>query len=246
VRPETGPGRPAFYALASGGWRDYWTLLHPPYTLWHLSYVALGAATATRVDGVRLGASLLGFFLGVGITAHALDELNGRPLQTRIPSGVLWVLAVAGLAGAAALGVAGAAEVSPWLGAFVAFGVFIVLVYNLELFGGAFHNDLWFAVAWGAFPALTGAFAQDGRVTLSAGLVAGACLFLSLAQRRLSSPVRRLRRRVAAVEGRVVLADGTEERLDADVLRATPEAALRILSVALPLLAAGFVVARMT
>ena len=37
--------RPAFYALAPGGWRDWWTLLHPPYTMWHLSYVALGAAT---------------------------------------------------------------------------------------------------------------------------------------------------------------------------------------------------------
>ena len=36
--------RPAFYALAPGGWRDYVTLLHPPYTLWHLSYVAIGAA----------------------------------------------------------------------------------------------------------------------------------------------------------------------------------------------------------
>jgi hypothetical protein len=39
--------RPAFYALARGGWRDYVTLLHPPYTLWHLSYVAIGAAIAT-------------------------------------------------------------------------------------------------------------------------------------------------------------------------------------------------------
>ena len=35
--------RPAFYALDSGGWRDYWSLLHPPYTLWHLSFVAIGA-----------------------------------------------------------------------------------------------------------------------------------------------------------------------------------------------------------
>lgn len=244
VTGPTGPERPAFYALASGGWRDYWTLLHPPYTLWHLSYVALGAATAARIDGVRLGASLVGFFLGVGITAHALDELNGRPLQTRIPSRVLWALAGAGLAGAATLGAAGAVEVSPWLGAFVAFGVFIVLAYNLELFGGAFHSDLWFGLAWGAFPALTGAFAQDGRVTPSAGLIAAACLFLSLAQRRLSSPVRHLRRRVARVEGRVVLHDGTEERLDPNRLRATPETALRILSGAMPLLAAGAVAAR--
>ena len=36
--------RPAFYSLAKGTWRDYVTLLHFPYTLWHLSYVVLGAA----------------------------------------------------------------------------------------------------------------------------------------------------------------------------------------------------------
>ncbi len=35
-------------------------------------------------------------------------------------------------------------------------GAFLVVAYNLELFGGRFHNDLWFALAWGAFPALTG------------------------------------------------------------------------------------------
>src|SRR6266571_361130 len=132
-RLEPSPDRPAFYALFPGGWRDYWTLLHPPYTLWHLSYVALGAAVAPRVDGPRLGASLLGFFLGVGITAHALDELNGRPLGTRIASPVLWAMALGALAGAVALGVLGALAVSLWLLAFVGFGSFIVLAYNLEL-----------------------------------------------------------------------------------------------------------------
>ena len=34
---------PAFYARPSfasrGAIGDWWTLLHPPYTLWHLSYV---------------------------------------------------------------------------------------------------------------------------------------------------------------------------------------------------------------
>src|SRR5437899_2261109 len=41
---------PAFYALKAGGWRDYWTLLHPPYTVWHLPYVLLGAAFAPIPD----------------------------------------------------------------------------------------------------------------------------------------------------------------------------------------------------
>jgi hypothetical protein len=242
--PEAGP-RPAFYALAPGGWRDYWTLLHPPYTLWHLSYVALGAAVAPRLDGVRLGASLVGFFLGVGLAAHAMDELNGRPLRTRIPSAVLWAIAGGSLVAAVGLGVAGAVEVSPWLLAFVAFGSFIVVAYNLELFGGRFHSDAWFALAWGAFPALTGAFAQTGSLGAPAILVAGACLFLSTAQRSLSGPVRRLRRQVTGVEGRIRLADQTEVPLDAAALRAAPEAALRALSFAMPLLAAATVTSRL-
>ena len=75
--------RPAFYALAPGGWRDYATLLHPPYTAWHLSYVAIGAALAADFRLSRLLPTLAAFFLAVGIGAHALDELHGRPARHR-------------------------------------------------------------------------------------------------------------------------------------------------------------------
>jgi hypothetical protein len=237
--------RPAFYALAPGGWRDWWTLLHPPYTLWHLSYVALGAATVAELDLYRLGMSLLGFFLGVGLAAHALDELRGRPLSTSIPDRVLQGLAIASLAGAAAVGIVGVVQFSPWLSVFIVAGVFLVVAYNLELFGGAFHSDVWFALAWGGFPALTGAFAQDGRTHASAILVAGACVAISAAQRVLSTPVRRLRRRVATVEGTITLRDGTTEPMGAEVIKTAPEAALKLLSLAMPLLAAAFVISRL-
>src|SRR5450755_1387877 len=89
--------RPAFYALAPGGWRDLVTLLHPPYTAWHLSYVAIGAAVAAHLHGDRLLAALAAFFLAVGVAAHALDELKGRPLQTRLTDGTLIGLAAVGL-----------------------------------------------------------------------------------------------------------------------------------------------------
>lgn len=236
--------RPAFYALAPGGWRDYWTLLHPPYTLWHLSYVAIGASLAPSVNVRWLAESLLAFFLAVGLAAHALDELRGRPLSTRIPGPVLWGIAAVGLAGAVALGVDGAIEVSAWIAAFIAVGGFLLVAYNLEIFGGAFHSDLWFALAWGSFPALTGYFAQTGRLTLGAALVAAACGVLSAVQRVLSTPVRRLRRRVHAVTGELTLTDGTSEPLDAAALRAGPERALAMLAVAMPLLATGLVVLR--
>lgn len=238
--------RPAFYALAPGGWRDYWTLLHPPYTLWHLSYVAIGASLVPEPDLRWLGETLLAFFLAVGLAAHALDELRGRPLSTRIPGGMLWGIAVAGMGGAVALGIDGAIEVSPWILAFIAFGGFVVVAYNLELFGGAFHSDLWFAVAWGGFPALTGSFAQTGRVSVPSALVAVACAALSFAQRTLSAPVRRLRRNVRGVSGELSLDDGSTELLDAAALRRAPERALRWLSIAMPLLAAGLIAARLS
>jgi len=238
-------GRPAFYALAPGGWRDWWTLLHPPYTLWHLSYVAMGAASAAEVNLYRLGMSVLGFFLGVGLAAHALDELRGRPLGTSISDRVLQGVAIVSLAGASALGIVGIVQVSAWLAVFIVTGAFLVVAYNLELFDGSFHSDLWFAIAWGGFPALTGAFAQVGRLEFSAVLIAGACVALSAAQRVLSTPVRRLRRRVVAVEGTITLRDGTTEPMGAEVIRSAPEAALKLLALAMPLLAAALVVSRL-
>jgi hypothetical protein len=236
--------RPAFYALSPGGWRDYWTLLHPPYTLWHLSYVAIGAAVATRIDGRWLAETLAGFFLAVGLAAHALDELHGRPLRTRIPAPVLWAIAAVGLVAAVALGVDGVVEVSAWVAAFIVVGAFLVVAYNLEAFGGSFHSDLWFAVAWGAFPALTSSFVQQQRVTIVAVLVATACALVSAAQRVLSTPVRRLRRHVTSVQGELVLDDGERERVDASSLRSAPEGALRLLSFAMPVLAVGLVLSR--
>lgn len=240
-----GDDRPAFYALRPGGWRDYLTLLHLPYTAWHLSYVAIGAAAAPTVDIGLLGYSLAGFFLGVGLSAHALDELAGRPLRTRIPTWGLKAIAAAGLAGAVAVGIYGAWLVSWWMLAFIGVGSFILLSYNLELFGGRFHTDAWFAVFWGGFPALTSYFAQAGTIRWPAIPVALACTALSVAQRRLSTPVRRLRRDVASVQGRARLRDGTEVDVDEAFLRVPPEGALRALSAAMVLLAVGLVWARL-
>jgi hypothetical protein len=237
--------RPAFYALRPGGWRDFVTLLHPPYTAWHLSYVALGAAAAPHVHGGRLAATLGAFFLGVGVSAHALDELNGRPLGTRLSDGFLWTLAVGGLAGALGLGFLGVVNVSALLLPFMAAGVFAVVAYNLELFGGAIHNAAGFALAWGALPAITGYWINALALRPAGLLVAAACAGLSVAQRRLSTPARELRRRTVDVTGRQRLSDGTEMELSAGRLAEPLEGALRAIALALPLLAAGLVAARL-
>lgn len=237
--------RPAFYALSSGGWRDLITLLHPPYTAWHLSYVAIGAALAPSFVLWRLGAALGAFLLALGVAAHALDELMGRPLATQLSSALLKALAAAGLAGAVAIGIVSALILSLWLLPFVATGAFLALAYNLELFGGRFHTDLWFAVAWGCFPALTGWFVEALDVRVQGLLVALACGLLSLAQRRLSTPARELRRRTTSVTGRQVLSDGQVRTLDEQRLLAPLEGALQALWMALVLLAAALVLERL-
>jgi hypothetical protein len=237
--------RPAFYALRSGGWRDYVTLLHVPYTAWHLSYVAIGACLAPHVRSGRLGLTALAFFLALGIGAHALDELNGRPLATAIPRRVLVALAVATVAVAAAIGIWAALAWTLWLLPFVAAGAWLVFAYNLELLGGLFHTDVWFGLAWGAFPLLTAYVAEAETVRGEALLAAAFATLLSLAQRLLSTQVRHVRRRVTGVSGEIELRAGGVEPVTAATLAAAPEAALKALAAATVALALALVVLRL-
>ena len=237
--------RPAFYALRPGGWRDFVTLLHPPYTAWHLSYVVIGGCVAPEVAWGRLSLTVAAFFLAMGIGAHALDELAARPLETRIPARVLATLAVVSVAGACAIGIAVAVTFSLWILPLVAAGAFLVPAYNLELFDGRFHSDTWFALSWGAFPVVTGYVACAGTVRIEAVLAAAWAALLALAQRRLSTPVRRARRQVASVAGELELVGGGTEPVTRELLVAAPEAALRLLTASMILAAATLVAVRL-
>jgi hypothetical protein len=238
--------RPAFYALAAGGWRDYVTLLHPPYTAWHLSYVAVGAALTPAFAWGRFLPTLAAFFLALGIGAHALDELNGRPLRTAIPRAMLIALAALSIGAAVAVGLVGALTVNLWIAAFVAVGAFIVVAYNLELVRGRFHSDLWFALAWGAFPLLTAYFAAAERIDVVAAAGALFAFTLSRAQRLLSTPVRDVRRRAVSVSGTIERHDGTSEPITTDFLLRGNEGALRALAACAVALAVALLTMRVT
>jgi hypothetical protein len=237
--------RPSWYALETGGWRDYVTLLHVPYTAWHLSYVVIGGCLAPFVAWGRLGAAVAAFGLAVGIGAHALDELRGRPLRTSIPSRVLVALAAVSLGAACTIGIVGAIEFEAWLVLLVPVGVFLVLAYNLELLGGRFHSDLWFGLAWGGFPVICGYAAVAGNLRAAAFIGAAFATLLSLAQRTLSNHVRFVRRRVTAVDGELELDDGSRSRIDTDALIAAEERGLRLLAAASVVLAAALVAMRL-
>jgi hypothetical protein len=237
--------RAAFYALRPGGWRDYVTLIHAPYTAWHLSYVVVGGCLAPRVDWWTLALTVIAFTLAMGIGAHALDELGGRPLGTSIPAAILVALAITSVAVAGTIGVVVALDRTLWILPLVAIGIVLVPAYNLELFGGRVHTDLGFALSWGAFPALTGYVAQTGVVRAETVLAAGWATLLSLAQRKLSTHARFVRRNVVEVEGSVTLRTGERTPLGRDDLVTAHEAALRLLAAATIVAAAALVALRL-
>ena len=237
--------RVAWYDLRGPGWaRDIVILLHPPYTAWHISYVAIGAALAPRMDWRALGWTVLAFFLAMGIGAHCLDELNGRPLRTRVPGALLWVAAIASIAGAMAIGVLVGARETAWVIPFIAFGGFIVFAYNLEWFGGRLHSDIWFGIAWGGFPAVTAYVAQTHTVSLEACVVAFACVVYSMAQRALSTQSRFFRRKVARLEGRHMATRLPAVVLTREDIVRPAETALKFMTWAVVSLAVGLLTMR--
>jgi hypothetical protein len=244
VDPPPGP-RTAYYAARSGGWRDWWTLLHPPYTAWHLAYVVIGACLAPTVNVTRLIATLLAFFFAVGLAAHALDELHGRPMRTQIPSPALVIVAGVGLASSIALGIAGIVQVGWALVPFLVVGPVLVVAYNFEMFGGVIHNDVGFAASWGAFPVLTAYVAQTGKLAVAPLIAAIGAAALSAAQRALSTPARLLRRKSTDVVGTITLTDGEAIHVDRAVLLAPLEHGLQAMSWAVVLIAAAFAIDRL-
>ncbi len=226
-------GGPTFYAqpsfLSRPRWREWWTVLHPPYTVLHLSLVTVGACLVGPVNTVSLVATLLAFFLAVGVGAHALDELNGRPLRTSIPARQLMAAAALGLGGAVALGVVGAVRVSPYLAAFIAVGLVVAVGYNLEPFGGRLHTRTVFVLSWGAFPVLTAYFAQHAALSLAAVAAAAFATLVVEIQQLLSTPARDLRRRVAVVEGTLTRPDGSREEITKESMLRPLERSLKAL-----------------
>lgn len=249
VEPGASLEGPAFYArprLLRRTWmRDWWTVLHPPYTMLHLSLVTVGACLVGPVNSNRLLLTLLAFFLAVGIGAHALDELNGRPLGTSIPRWQLIGASLVGVGGAVAVGVIGLFLVTLYLLVFMAVGVFIALSYNLELFHGRFHNGLVLVLGWGSFPVLTAYYAQHARIGVAAVIAGAFGALVTQIQRLLSVPARDLRRRTESVEGSVIRPDGSVVPITRHMMLRPLERALRTLCWAGASLAAALAYVRL-
>ncbi len=225
--------RPAFYAPTGSVTGDFVSLLHVPYTLWHLSYVPIGAALAAELDWLILGGTMAAFAIGLGVGAHALDEVKSRPLGTRISDRALWVIGIGAMVVSMAIALVGAVVVSPWVPLWAIAGIFLAIGYALEW--PFLHTDLGFGLAWGAFPLLVGYWAQAETINPAVIVMAAMACLLSLAQRALSTPARFVRRRTGES---VTVFDG-DRTWDRTQLLQTWEKPLRLLTWTTVTLAVG-------
>jgi hypothetical protein len=203
--------------------------------MWHLSYVAMGAAIAPRLDWIHLAGTVLAFLFGMGIGAHALDELHDRPLGTELSRRALLALAVGGISAAAALAVAGALVISPWVAVWGTAGVLLAIGYPLEV-PKWLHTDLGFGLSWGGFPVLVGYWAQTQTLSVPAVILAAVATLLSMTQRFLSTPARFVRRRTDEAEASFDIGTHREHWSQGRLLD-TWERPLKLLGAAMPLLA---------
>ena len=227
---------PAFYARTGSPTGDLITVLHIPYTLWHLSYVVIGAALAASLDGMILVGTLVAFAFGLGVGAHALDELHDRPLSTGLSTGSLQLLGWGGVAIGASMAVIASWVISPVALIWGAVGVALAVGYALE-WPKWVHSSIGFGLAWGAFPVLVGYWGQAGAPSLAVVVVAAAAAVLSMVQRALSTPARLVRR-----EAEVASASIGEQIWDRTELLATWERPLKLLVLAHVLLATGLLI----
>lgn len=226
--------RRAFYAPFGSRGADLVAVLHPPYTAWHLSYVVIGAALASSLDGLRLAGALIAFGLGTGVLAHALDEWHDRPLQTRLADTTLLGLAALAGVGVLAVTVVGIVVVSPWVAAWGVAGTAAAIGYAVER-PAWMHGTVSFALAWGAFPVLVGYWAQTETLSVDAGAAAAAAALFSATQRSLSLPARRVRR--DTIDAQLQLwTDANTERWSRRRVLATWERPLLLLAAAMVLL----------
>jgi hypothetical protein len=223
--PRFGPER--FRALVG--------LLFLPYTGMVLSFVVIGSIVADPIHWDRVLAIVVIYFLGLGISAHALDALGSggvKPWGTVFSRTQLWILAAGSLVLAYALAGYYMVRFVPRLAFLALLEGFFVFAYNLEWFQGRFHTDRWFAFSWGFLPVLAGTLMQNNTISIGALILATAMALFSLVEIKASRPYKDLKRASGPLR--------EEDRL----LLVRYETILKSISLGVILLAGGFLIWR--
>jgi len=237
--------KPAWYTVAGHGLlSDLVNLIHPPYTLWHLSYVVIGIGLSPIIHPDRSIVVVLAFFLGLGIGAHALDETMGNPLKTRLSRHKLYLIGFSSLAAAVAIGAYYVVTLSLLLLPIIFAEVFFALAYNLEAFNKRFHNVLVFSISWGVLPFLTGYFVNSLSVSFGALLTSIAIGLLTYVQRTLSLQARSVRRTITSPIRALKLENGEEISVTSTDLISPAEKSLKALTLTIFIFAIALICQR--
>jgi hypothetical protein len=238
--------KPSWYSSKNtGAVSDFINLLHPPYTLWHLSYVVIGIAMSPVIYSGRSIAVLVAFFVGLGLGAHALDETMGNPLHTKISKTRLYLVGFISLSVAILIGLYYVVVLSVLILPFVAIESFFAVAYNLEVFEKRFHTDLIFALSWGSIPFLTGYFVNSLSLSVATLVMAVGIGFLTYVQRTLSTQARLFRRKIDSVQS-INLVTGESIPMSSHDLISPAEKSLKALTIMIFAVSIALILARLT
>ena len=166
--------------------RAFVGMLFLPYTGMCVSFAVIGSLISTSVLWDRVLAIFLIYFLSVGFSAHAADNLGSRkakPWSDYFTKRTLIVMTITGVSLAYVIGIYYMIKYVPLLWPIAIAEGFFLFAYNFELFNGVFHNNLWFAISWGCLPVLAGYVMQNNSISefsIMISLIAGILAYLQI------------------------------------------------------------------
>jgi hypothetical protein len=163
-------------------------MLFLPYTA-IVTCFALWGSFGTEFALDRLVAIGVIYFLAVGIAAHCLDAVGGKTKPWgALPKRKILSIAISALVIVFTIGLYYAFLDSPILFPIGIIEGFFLFAYNLELFGGKFHNNISTVISWGILPVFAGSAIQTNSISIEtiilSGISAGITYFLITTSRK--------------------------------------------------------------
>jgi hypothetical protein len=166
--------------------RAFVGMLFLPYTGMCVSFAIIGSLLSPEIMWDRVLAIFFIYFLSVGLSAHAADHLGSRkikPWGSYFSDKELIVMTTLGISLAYTTGIYYMVNYVPLLWPVSIAEGFFLFAYNLELFKGFFHNNLWFAISWGSLPVLAGYIIQTNSLsefTVMVSAIAGIISYIEI------------------------------------------------------------------
>ena len=148
-------------------------ILFLPYTSIVICFAALGSLSG-QFEIERLAAICIIYFLALGVSAHLLDAIGGKTKPWGdLPKKKLWLISMSVLGIAFSIGMYYAFLDSPLLFVIGIVEGFFLFAYNLELFGGKFHNNASTIFSWAILPVFAGSAIQTNSITIEVIMICG-------------------------------------------------------------------------